>query len=72
MKFWGVQIETKNMPWFAWLIISIGVMLICIGIMVSLIKFGSVEFKSQELKLHEEMMKQIYTDDMIHENTTLK
>ena len=71
MKLWGIQIETKNMPWFAWLIISIGVMLVCIGIMISLIKFGSVEFKAQELKLHSDMMNQIYMED-IDENSTLK
>jgi hypothetical protein len=67
MKLWGMQIETKNMPWFAWLIISIGVMLVCVGIMVSLIRYGSVEFKAKEQKLIEPMERILY-EDITNEN----
>ena len=69
MKLWGMEIDAKNIPWkripwYVWLINAIGALLICTGIMVSLIKFGYVRFEYKKVQYENTTVGRSAPDDI--------
>jgi hypothetical protein len=64
MKLWGIEIDTRRMPKMAWIIISIGILIVCVGMAGSFILRGSVTVSyAQAVKAA--MMEQAYEEDLV-------